>query len=583
MKYTDMRLIGMLGIGYLAGCGTESRPDYGDVDRLLGDGNKYCEMIAGMTQTELQSLLFPKGDRTLPWFSDVTYAVGLPRSTSTATPTGDINNDGWADVLIDHTLYLNCGGEFFPLDLESRITDPNGPKLLNRITAGAIRDLDGDDKPEIILAGGGTNAEGGAPIQILKNQGGLTFSIASFKYGRPFEEFVSALSFSDLDHNGETDIYASVTLTGAPRPFENAPDIILLQKNGKFSKTVFPELEQCNRYRTYGTTKIPRGQFNAKDLFVIVNDIGSHGNYEICLYEIHGSDDTTSFREIDIEQPLEEIRQQRALTSGGAGGIINGMGVSFAYKDNTGHVIITVSDAGNHMPTLLVDHYNRVTNITDTLSFGDVPYQQVTWKNLNIDIDNDGYQDNIAANGVYQNRGVTLRSGQAHESASPQYLLLLMNDGRGILSNYADSAGNVFTTPADTYDIAGIDYNHTGCASFLVTPKAIPTEMVSGLEEEYRYTTTLTLIKNECDYKNNRIVASIDPAIEMLMIATGNRVMYRAESPQLASSSEASIIVGLGGIADPVNLKVRCTDGRQLPYGTVDANSHVNLIEYCKR
>ena len=576
MRLKELFLGSFLLAGSLFGCGSENTSKE-VIKGLNKDGSNYCEMIHRMDKKSLEEKTFPLDNEVQPGFSDVTIEVGLPETLSVTAAVGYVNGDDWADVLIDGNIYFNCGGKFYSsLPLEDLII--NKIPIIKNITAQSIIDLTDDGKSEIVLAGGGTFEEGGARLQVLKNLGDLKFELIDYNFNRPFKEIIFALNFADIDKNKKIDIDASVTLTGEPIPYESAaPDIMLLQKvNGSFERKDYAELRNCSNARNYGSALVSRRKFGLNDLYAKVADIAFFTN-EICLWEVEGKEEDLKF--IPIQLPLNQIRQARAEKNHGFG-IINSMALGIEYVNNTGNVNLSVSDAASHMILLTIDRENNVTDNSDLINYGHVPFQQVSWDHKNRDIDNNGSLDKLITNGVYMSREVVLQSGQAQESASDQYLLLLMNND-GSYTNQGKFAGEIFNKPIDTFGIAAFDYDHKGCTSFLVTPKPIPTERVIGIEETYEYTTKVKLLKNNCNYPNNRVEFLVHPKIEMITIKDENETIFRApELSQLTSSSEPIISYGCG--SSPIEISVLCRGKNDEKFrDQIMPNTSIDLREFC--
>lgn len=157
------------------------------------------------------SLLRNEGGR----FTDASESAGLSARRATAAVTGDLDNDGQADMLLLGPLALLRGdaGRF------SDATGGSGLPADAPATVAALADLDHDGDLDVVL--GGTGPAAGS--RLFRNNGDRTFTdvTAASKLGVPGT--VSALVPSDFDNRRDLDLFAA-RRDGPPLLFHNRRD-----------------------------------------------------------------------------------------------------------------------------------------------------------------------------------------------------------------------------------------------------------------------------------------------------------------------------------------------------------------------
>ncbi len=121
---------------------------------------------------------------------------------------GDINGDGWVDIYLSgnqvkNKLYLNKGN----LQFED-ITDKAGVAGASDWNTGAVMaDVNGDGLLDIyVCAVVGIRGSGGHN-ELFINNGDLTFTEKSAKYGLDFDTYSSSAAFLDYDKDGDLDMF----------------------------------------------------------------------------------------------------------------------------------------------------------------------------------------------------------------------------------------------------------------------------------------------------------------------------------------------------------------------------------------
>ena len=133
-------------------------------------------------------------------------AAGLVSASheSRGADLGDVNNDGFADVVVATALdgirlYLaNDTGRFFDRSVKAGLLRQTGARSLFGLL---LEDLDADGDPDIAVCGDGENGESG--LQVYVNEGGNFSRAAS---GVPQIPPCRGLAAGDLDGDGDVDL-----------------------------------------------------------------------------------------------------------------------------------------------------------------------------------------------------------------------------------------------------------------------------------------------------------------------------------------------------------------------------------------
>jgi hypothetical protein len=122
--------------------------------------------------------------------------------------TGDINNDGLADVYLTanmgkNKLYLNKGNFQF-----EDITDKAGVGVANKWSTGVeMVDINADGLLDIYVCNAGYQKNVGQQNELYINNGDLTFTESAASYGLDEDGYTTHASFFDYDLDGDLDCY----------------------------------------------------------------------------------------------------------------------------------------------------------------------------------------------------------------------------------------------------------------------------------------------------------------------------------------------------------------------------------------
>ena len=208
---------------------------------VIGCGSKEGELFYNPTPKET-GLLF---ENTLTETDDLNILDYLYFYNGGGVSTGDINNDGLADIffsgnMVKNKLYLNKGGLKF-----EDITEQAGVAGNSTWNTGTVMgDVNGDGLLDIyVCAVVGINGFDGYN-ELFINQGDSTFVESAEEYGLDFDSFSSSATFLDYDLDGDLDIYLLNHAVHTQESFGKADlrfkrnyqtgDKLLRNENGKF-------------------------------------------------------------------------------------------------------------------------------------------------------------------------------------------------------------------------------------------------------------------------------------------------------------------------------------------------------------
>ena len=345
---------------------------------------------------------------------------------------GDINNDGFADVMLtsnmgENKLYLNKGNWQF-----EDITAKSGMKQDSMWSTGVmIVDINNDGWLDIYVCNSGNMTNGNRRNKLYINNKDLSFTESAAKYGLDISCYATQASFFDYDLDGDLDCFI---IANSPMPintfgYTNKRD--LLAKDWPVEKFVIDggdHLYRNDKGKFIEVTKEAgiHGTLMSFGLGVSVTDVNSDG-----YPDIYVSNDSYERDYLYINQKngtfsddLEKCMKQISFSS---------MGADVADINNDGHPDIFTTDMlpedDYRLKTLgafdNVDVYRtkfelgfyhqfmknclQLNNGNGTFSeianYSHVDATDWSWGALMFDADNDGLNDIYVCNGV--NKDVT--------------------------------------------------------------------------------------------------------------------------------------------------------------------------------
>ena len=342
------------------------------------------------------------------WRVQLQSAIGIDVIGHQGLALGDANGDGLPDLFIcqpgglPNRLYIQqADGTLLDASRES------GLDLLDLTSSALLLDLDNDGDQDLV-------AVTRTSLLFFENDGHGRFSVAAAERDNATTSF--SLCAADYDDDGDLDIYVCgysypSGRTTVPLPYHDANNGFanrLLRNEGNWrfrNVTVESGLEQNNRRYSFAAAWEDYDNDGDVDLYV-ANDYGRNNLYQ---------NNNGHFHDVAAEAGVEDISA--------------GMGVTWSDYDNDGwpdlYVSNMFSSAGNR-----VTYQRRFLNQTDDATRGEfqrhargnslfrnnrdgtfsdvsvragVTMGRWAWSSLFCDINNDGWDDLLVANGNMTN------------------------------------------------------------------------------------------------------------------------------------------------------------------------------------
>ena len=396
-------------------------------------------------------------------FRDGTDEMGLPNVISPTVSIGDVDGDGWPDLLAGGRsgvpdsateLYLNPGGQgFVAADLAAHIT--SGPAPLADVVSTSIVDLNLDGRPELLLGGFEQ-----ARLQVLFQRDGDTWeSVILYESDQHPGAKLSTIEVGDFNNNGLLDIYLVIRW---PEMMLHAwhkthPNVLLLatgvEQWGALNGV--DAFVPCGSRQAYSAQLVPRGVWGRPALLAVANDMTQN-----CLWEVTPSLPTPGFTAVDEAEVMADANYS--------------MGVDWTYAGSDGDVLLATSEIGYHLMYTIGD--GEIVDESQRLEWA--PKDYVGWGIGFIDADNDGDDDLIVANGrlVTSDKHVAF-SSQLSPLQIPAYVSKLLyweQDDEGDFGLATELAGEHFAEETGHWaGVAIADLNRDGCLDVVVSLKDI--------------------------------------------------------------------------------------------------------------
>ena len=460
----------------------------------------------------------------IPFFTDVTSAVGFGNIKAQRVAWGDFNNDGFDDLLLDgKRLFRNAGGKRF-IDISKAVDLPDTPKA----TGGLFVDYDNDGKLDVLVT---------APTSILyRNANGVLKPAFYFNKGRHVQRRTEAASFGDFNGDGFVDLYlANYEKGGVQRSICDQDQLFLNIHGKRFADSSKPfgietDIGLCGR----GVVWSDLNNDGRQDVLV--------ANYRLNRNRLLMNQKTT----------VRDVAQEAGVQS-----------------PLTGHTIAAVSADfdGDTRPDIYLTnlahprglHYSERSRLLinqssiHELRFRERKESGILFAETNADIaaadvDNDGDLD-LFVTAVYPRR----------------YSALYLNNGYGHFENVSWMSG---TQVANSWGAAFSDFDNDGDLDLVVASA----DGIHLFRNETTNHNSLAITVNDRSCQRNGIGMK-------LWLTAGTDTYYREIQAGKGTGTQdtAKVDFGLGRYEGPVMLRTIDTCGNKYLWSGTDKNKKITI------
>ncbi len=356
---------------------------------------------------------FPPDATARAWFRDATAdshvadEIGAPVSRVLGAAVLDVNGDGLLDI-------ISVGGRRPALLLENRgglaFEDVSAARALfppDHTYAVATADFDRDGRTDVVLGGNGF-------LRVLRNHDSGTFEDVT-PAGLTFEGSVRGLVVTDLDADGNPDIYAASSVVSIIGSTVGAADRLYMGRGGFAFEDVTSRAAIDDTGWSWTAAAFDADADGDLDLYVandmLVVDTGERplptqpvpydtapATDRLLLNEGVSADGVPRFVDSSVASGVAEPRSTMGIVAAD----LSGDGVTDIYLSDDGRndLLVGVGDA-RYRDDTDVHHLGAPARIDTECSaptLDDEHCWLVTWGTVYEDIDLDGHRDLIAIN-----------------------------------------------------------------------------------------------------------------------------------------------------------------------------------------
>jgi len=424
-------------------------------------------------------------------FVDVAAEAGLTRVTHAGRPgkdhlldsagTGaawlDYDRDGFLDAYVvngwkidggavvekgRNALYRNRGDGSF-----EDVTEQAGVDGEGRWGCGvAVADYDADGWPDLLVTNFGPNV-------LYRNGGNGTFENVAARAGIEAPGWNTGAAFFDADGDGDLDLYVAAYFEAALQDVLEAKRDLEWKGVAMVAPGPFGFRGAADHFfRSDG-----RGAFEEATEAAGLTDLAEGYGFtvraadldedrDIDLYVANDSDANFFYRN-EGDGTFREV----GLWSGAAldrnGAAQAGMGVAVGDADGDTHLDIFVTNFSEDFSTLYRgDGTGFFEDVSGPSGVGEPSFEPLSWGTVLADLDNDGDQDLVVANGhIYPQVDEHPDFGMTYEQSNQ----LFENDGSGVFVDVSRSAGPGFEQKRSSRGLAAGDYDNDGDLDLLLT------------------------------------------------------------------------------------------------------------------
>jgi len=440
----------------------------------------------------------------IPYFKDVSKEFGLLDIKAGRVAWGDVNNDGYDDLLFDGSiLFINKKGQGF-----ENISQEAGLIDFTSSSGGLFIDFDNDGRLDILSTG--------KTALLLRNNGNTHFS-TFYRFSSDQVVRIAASSWGDYNNDGYADLY----LANYEKPaIERAIcdyDQLFINDNGKAFDEFSLLLNKIDPYRVCS-----RG--------VLWSDLNQDGKQEIVVssYRQHPNRLFMQTPENELLNIAYGSRFQGDLTGHSIAAVtadFNGDGRLDIYQTNLAHPRYLQFSDSSHL--YLSDINNETIRFTIKNNTG-IAFDETNADITSADFDNDGDMD-LFITSVYPGR----------------FSSLYLNDGKAHFKNVSWLSN---TQVSNGWGVASADFDNDGDIDILIASK----EGVRLLRNESVKYKSLKVIVNSEQCQRNGLGMK-------LWLSKKSEVLFREIQAGKGTGTQdsSSVVFGLGAYQGNMSLRTR--------------------------
>lgn len=524
-------------------------------------------------------------------FVDVTSEAGFERvvlagrpgkdhlldSAGTGAAWVDFDRDGWIDAYIvngwkvegarvvergRNALYRNRGDGTF-----EDVTDRAGVDGEGQWGSGvAVADYDGDGWPDLLVTNFGPNV-------LYRNRGDGTFENTAAAAGIESPGWNTGAAFLDADGDGDLDLYVATYIDQSMEEVLTAERTLDWKGVDKVAVGPFGLPGAVDSFFLNdgtGTYREATREAGLEDLgegfgfAVRAADLDRDGDQDI--YVANDSDANYFYRN-EGGGVFREVGLWSGTALDANGAAQAGMGVAIGDADNDGALDIVVTNFSEDFTTMYRgDGAGFYDDVSAATGIGGLTYASLSWGTALADLDNDGDQDLVVANGhIYPQ----VDAHPEFELTYTQRNQLLENDGEGQFVDVTDFAGPGLAQIRSSRGLAVGDYDNDGDLDLLVThldepPSLLRNDSVGGSW----LGVTLEVPPGD---------ASVIGTEVTLHVGEGRLIRDRASSGSFLSAHDPRLHFGLGQATQVELLSVRWPDGSRTELRDLSVDQRITV------
>jgi hypothetical protein len=475
-------------------------------------------------------------------------------------------------------LYRNLGkGKFKDVTAEAGLDQLAGGKPWFYSHAGAVGDIDRDGWPDLLVTGWRQVALfRNVPVDPADPTKGRRFVDVTAKAGLDRDIlWATSAAFADLDGDGYQDLYICQY---ADWSWDKHP---ACSYDGKTPDVCPPKQFYGLKHKVYCNNRdgtftdqsesaglLGGGPDASKGLGVIIVDVNGDRKPDVYV----ANDTVPKFLYINVSKPGQILFKERGMASGTAlddKGAANGsMGLAVGDYDRSGRPSLWVTNYENELhalykneckPDLLYFSYQ-----TQAAGIAAIGQKWVGWGTALIDFDLDGWQDIYVANGhairFPTGRGITRK----------QKPVLLRNIG-GRFKAINGQVGPYGQTPRVARGVGFGDLDNDGRVDMVISHINEPVSILRNIAGPGHHWLGIQLVgKDNACTVGSKLVLDVDGA---------QQTRFGFSGGSYASSSDPRHVFGLGSLSKTGKLTITWPDGKKQVFSDLAVDHYHRIVQ----